>query len=94
MRESTIEKYLIEKVKGLGGLTFKFTSPGCAGVPDRLVLYKGITAFVELKAPGKKLRMLQEEMGRQIERHGAYFVICSSTNSVDRFIQGLENIAI
>jgi len=55
MLEETIEKALIKRVKSLGGLCEKFTSPGRRSVPDRLVcLPGGRVIFVECKAPGKK----------------------------------------
>lgn len=61
MRESVIEKALVERVKALGGMCEKFTSPSRRGVPDRLVtLPGGRIVFVELKAPGKALSVLQE----------------------------------
>lgn len=54
MRESTVEKHLVAKVKAAGGIAYKFVSPGRAGVPDRLVvLPHGRLFFAELKAPGK-----------------------------------------
>ena len=60
MREKTIEAKLVTAAKRLGGLALKFVSPGFDGVPDRLVLLPGgRLAFIELKAPGKKLRPLQ-----------------------------------
>nr|WP_330398693.1 VRR-NUC domain-containing protein [Lacrimispora celerecrescens] len=44
---------------------------GLDGVPDRLVLLPGgRCAFVELKAPGKKLRPLQEKRRTQLEALG------------------------
>ncbi len=61
MRESTIEKKLVTITKARGGIAPKFTSPGFAGMPDRLILLpNGRMAFAELKAPGKKPRPLQE----------------------------------
>ena len=49
----------------------KFVSPGLDGVPDRIVLLPDKKmAFVELKAPGKKLRPLQEKRRRQLEALG------------------------
>ncbi len=55
MLEETIEKALIRRVKALGGLCEKFTSPGRRSVPDRIVtLPGGRVIFVECKAPGKK----------------------------------------
>ena len=61
MRERDIEKALVRKVKELGGLCEKFTSPGRRSVPDRMVtLSNNRIIFVELKAPGKKPTELQQ----------------------------------
>ena len=55
MLEKTIEKALVNKVKALGGMAEKFTSPNRRSVPDRIVtLPGGRIIWVELKAPGKK----------------------------------------
>ncbi|WP_334468654.1 VRR-NUC domain-containing protein [Arsenophonus sp. PmNCSU2021_1] len=55
VREDTIEKHLVSEVKKIGGIAYKFVSPGRRGVPDRLVaLPNGKIIFVECKAPGKK----------------------------------------
>ena len=76
MRESNIESKLVKAVKSMGGLAPKFVSPGLDGVPDRLVLLPGgIIAFIELKAPGKKLRPLQVRRKRQLETLG-FSVYC------------------
>ena len=76
MLEKYIEKKLIKEVNKLGGLALKFLSPGYAGVPDRLILlpYRKL-AFIELKAPGKTLRPLQEKRKRQLEELG-FLVFC------------------
>ncbi len=61
VREKTIEQALVKEVKHRGGICPKFTSPGFDGMPDRLVLMpRGRMGFVEVKAPGKKPRPLQE----------------------------------
>jgi len=60
MRERDIENALIKRVKKLGGLCEKFTSPGRRSVPDRLVIFPDRIIFVELKAPGKKPTELQK----------------------------------
>ena len=71
MRERTIERKLVIEVKKRGGLAVKFVSPGFDGVPDRLVLLPGGSlAFVELKAPGKRLRPLQELRAMQLTALG------------------------
>ena len=71
MLERTIEQRLVEAVRKAGGLCPKFVSPGWDGVPDRIVLLTGgKLGFVELKAPGQKLRPLQRRRREQLERLG------------------------
>ena len=55
MLERDIEKAFVRRVKALGGMAEKFTSPARRSVPDRIVtMPDGQIIFVELKAPGKK----------------------------------------
>ena len=76
MLEKTIENKLKAAVKNMGGIAFKFTAPGINGVPDRLVLLPhGKLAFIELKAPGRKMRPLQVRRKRQLEQLG-FLVYC------------------
>lgn len=76
MREKTIEALLVKKTKAKGGLALKFICPGLNGVPDRLVLLpRGKFAFIELKAPGEKMRPLQVKRKRQLESLG-FLVYC------------------
>ena len=71
MLERAIEQRLVEAVRKAGGLCPKFVSPGWDGVPDRIVLFPGgKMGFVELKAPGQKLRPLQRRRREQLERLG------------------------
>ena len=71
MREKVIEQKFREAVRNAGGMAVKFTSPGLDGMPDRLALLPGgRMAFVEVKAPGKKPRPLQEARHRMLLRLG------------------------
>ena len=71
MREKNIEHKLTLMVKRHGGIAVKFVSPSFAGMPDRLVLLPdGLIAFVELKAPGKRPRPLQEARHRLLRSLG------------------------
>ena len=50
MSEKTVERHFVEGVKKLGGLCYKFVSPGTQGVPDRLIITaQGKIIFAELK---------------------------------------------
>ena len=76
MLEKSVEQKLTKAIKDKGGLALKFVSPNFNGVPDRLVLMPfGKMAFVELKAPKKKMRALQIKRKRQLESLG-FSVYC------------------
>lgn len=71
MREKTIEKKLFIAIKDMGGIAPKFMSPGFDGMPDRIVLLPGgRMGFVEVKAPGKVPRPLQEARHRMLQKLG------------------------
>ena len=71
MRESYIENRLRTEANKHGMWAVKFVSPGLSGVPDRLILSPGgKAAFVEVKAPGERLRPLQQKRKEQIEALG------------------------
>jgi hypothetical protein len=85
MLESTIEKALVKRVKILGGLCEKFTSPSRRAVPDRLVsLPNGRVIFVEVKAPDKKPTKLQAR------DHRLRAALCCEV----RVIDSLEAVAV
>lgn len=52
MKEQTLERKLTTVIQAIGGLCWKFSSPGTAGVPDRICIRHGRIIFIELKAPG------------------------------------------
>lgn len=60
VRESLIEKYLVDEVKKRGGISYKLSPIGRANKPDRLVLLpNGRMVMVECKSPGQKPRIGQ-----------------------------------
>lgn len=71
MREKSIEQALVKAVKAAGGICPKFVSPGFDGMPDRLVILPSVAVgFVEVKAPGKKPRPLQDSRHRLLRELG------------------------
>jgi hypothetical protein len=86
LRERDIEAYFVKRVKEAGGLQRKFVSPGHRGVPDRIAVFKGRVHFVELKAPGEKLRTDQIREHGRLERAGCFPWTIDSYDGVDLFI--------
>lgn len=87
MREVSIENYLRDRVKKLGGKALKFVSPGWSGAPDRVVLLPGgRTLFVELKAPGEELKPLQVKRAAELENLDFKVYCLDSIQRVDKFI--------
>lgn len=71
MRERDIERKLVVETVRRRGVALKFVSPGCIGVPDRIVMLPdGKIGFVELKAPGKKPRPIQTRRIQQMRNMG------------------------
>ena len=92
MLEKTIEYKLKSAVKAMGGIAPKFISPGFDGVPDRLVLLPhGRFAFVELKAPGKKMRPLQVRRKRQLEQLGFLVYCIDDTTQIGGILNEIQS---
>lgn len=71
MRESEIEKILVEEIRKMGGRAFKWVSPGNDGVPDRIVVLPGYPAiFVEMKTVTGKLTSLQRIQIDRLQQMG------------------------
>lgn len=70
--EKEIEARLRRYCDKVGVLCYKFVSPGRKGVPDRILIAPGgRVTFLELKAPGKKLRPLQKYEHERLRKQGA-----------------------
>ena len=70
MLEKTLEKKCCEYARKAGVLVYKFTSPSCAGVPDRFFARDGKVMFIEFKQKGKKPTTLQLHRIEEMKRHG------------------------
>ncbi len=86
-REKSVEDYLRLRVKQMGGRAYKFTSPGNAGVPDRLIILPGgRIAFLELKAPGRKPTVRQKKKLQELSDLGCRTGWADSKSQVDAFL--------
>lgn len=90
MLEKQIESYLVKRVKEIGGVAYKFTSPANRGVSDRIVvLPDGGVVFVELKSPTGKLSALQELFALDMQRLGQNYIVLKTREEVDAFIKAV-----
>lgn len=84
--ESTIEKYLQKTALDNGALFYKFESPSTDGVPDRILVYRGLIVFIELKAPGESPRPLQVSVMKDLRAAGANVAVVASKADCDKLI--------
>ena len=90
MREKTIEKKLVIAIKDMGGIAPKFMSPGFDGMPDRIVLLPGgRMGFVEVKAPGKVPRPLQEVRHRMLRRLGFQVYLLDAVDQIGGILDAI-----
>jgi hypothetical protein len=86
MREREVERHLVRVVEELGGLCWKFTSPGLRGVPDRLVILPDWPIhFVETKRPNKTATPQQRRRHRELRALGVATVVLDSKAKIDRY---------
>lgn len=91
MRERDIENYLVSRVKGLGGMAFKWSSPSHRGVPDRIIILPhGLVIAVEVKALGKRPTKLQQFNHRLLRKLGIDVVVIDSKIKADNFIRNFN----
>ena len=92
MLEKEVEKFLVREVKKIGGVSFKFISPGNAGVPDRIVILpSGRVVFAELKTDMGKLTKLQEVQIKKISDLGADVRVLRGIEGVKEFINEIQS---
>lgn len=81
MLEADIESKSCKYAKGLGWLTFKFSSPARRSVPDRIFISPiGLIIFIEFKATGKVPTDAQwREIGR-LRKNGCFVMVIDSVD--------------
>ena len=89
--ERDVEKRLGAGVKLRGGRSFKWVSPGNAGVPDRIIVMpSGRVIFIELKEVGGRLSRQQELQIRKLQNLGADVRVLTGAHEVDVFLAELD----
>ena len=95
MRETTIEARLVREVRKLGGLCYKFTSPGAPGVPDRIIIMPGgLVVFVELKTEIGRLAKIQKWQIEELRKRGANVRVLKGMDQVLAFLEEVKTNAV
>ena len=95
MKESTLERRLVDGVKRAGGIAWKFTSPANAGVPDRLITMPGgRVIFVELKTETGTLAPIQRVQQNKLKLLGHDVRTLYGKQEVEDFIDELQTMGI
>lgn len=88
MKESEIEKILVREVKKLGGIAYKWVSPGNDGVPDRIVVFPDRRpVFAELKTDKGRLTALQEVQIGRLRKLGQEVAVIYGLDGLSQFFQ-------
>ena len=89
--EKHVEALLVTGVKRMGGLAYKFVSPGNSGVPDRIILMPGGKIyFVELKREGGQLTNLQKRQINRIQKLDCQVDVLHGMVEVSNFLLRLQ----
>lgn len=97
MSEKMIEKRLVDEVKKLDGLIYKFNSQANNGVPDRLIVFpNNLIFFVELKKPngGITSKVQKYQLEKLREKGCNTFLISNITEVLDfkKYVEDILNV--
>ena len=95
MRESEIERKLVHEVRQMGGMAYKFVSPGNTGVPDRIVVMPGgVIIFVELKAEAGRLTNGQKRQISKLRGLGMKVVVIRGMVGLEDFLDEIHTARV
>lgn len=86
--EKTVEKYLCDKIRAMGGMCIKMDANMNVGIPDRLCIIPGAIFFVELKRPsGGVIRKTQKPMIKRLTAMGHTVHILRTKSEIDSLLE-------
>jgi hypothetical protein len=90
--EKVTELYLANEMLKIGGISFKWTSPGRRGVPDRICIFPcGLIVFAEIKSEGIKPKAHQIRFAELMDSFKVESVFLDTKAQVDVFIHSHLN---
>lgn len=94
MLESEIEKRLVREIRKMGGMAYKFVSPGNTGVPDRIVILPGVITFVELKTETGRLSPGQKRQIGKLQDLGMKVVVLHGMKELEEFLNEIRTASV
>ena len=92
MLEKDIENWLNKQIEQMGGLAFKFVSPGNPGVPDRIyILPNGEVWFVELKQQFGKVANIQKWQRERLIRIGCHYRLVKGMDDARAYVGEMKH---
>lgn len=86
MRESQIEKHLVQQVNTMGGQVRKVSWIGRNGAPDRRVMLPGKCFWIELKATGEVPTAAQMREHKRMSDMGEVVHVADSIEKVNEVL--------
>jgi hypothetical protein len=82
--EKTTEKKVVEWARANGWLAWKLWGFSQVGLPDRIFIYRfPVVVFIEFKREGKKGRILQERIGKELASRGfSWYIIDNHATAI------------
>lgn len=91
MLEKDIEAWLNKQIEKMGGIAYKFVSPGNPGVPDRIyILPDGRVWFVELKQQFGRIANIQKWQRQRLLEMGCNYRLVRGMDDAKMFVQQLK----
>ncbi len=91
MKESEIERWLVNQIKDLGGIADKFVSPGNPGVPDRIIVMpSGRIIFAELKTEIGRLSGIQKWQRQRYQKLGVDYRVVKGMKAARELVKELK----
>ena len=94
MLESDIEKRLVREIRKMGGMAYKFVSPGNTGVPDRIVILPGVITFVELKTETGRLSTNQVRQISKLRNLGMEVKVIHGMKELEEFLNEIRSASV
>lgn len=92
INEKSVENYFKARAKSAGFLVRKAQWVGHNHCPDRILMTKALTVWVELKAPGKVARGGQLREHERMRKAGQHVVVIDNKDDVNKLINYLRDL--